>query len=499
MHLDVIARLRADLIAADFTTDAVAQRLGPLASAALHREQALPARRTLAGDDSALGVLLRLFTLGAVEERDLVARAVPGCGVEGLEILGLVEVIGDQVRALLDLRPYGDEGHDWWLISDLGELATGRPLSPGHVLGVGAASATLASWTWRTPVERVLDLGTGCGLQALHAATHASYLIATDVSARALEIAGLNAALNEQSWELRAGDLFVPVADERFDLIVSNPPFVITPRDAGLPTWEYRDGGRRGDALVAEVIEGCARALAPGGVAQMLGNWEIRAGQDWAEVVSGWLEPTGLDALVVQRDVQDVAAYAETWVRDGGHAPGTPAWEQMYAAWLDDFAARGVAEVGFGIITLHKPLTPRTPWRELLEVTGPVASPMGPDIGRQIAARTWLAERDDADLIDVAWTVAPDVTEERHTRPGDPDPAVIQVRQGGGLRHTVRLDTASAALLSVCDGEITAGQALTAIAVLLDRPAGEVRAGVLPILRELVAHGLLVRDGGPES
>ena len=36
---------------------------------------------------------------------------------------------------------------------------------------------------------------------------------------------------------------FAPVAEERFDYIVSNPPFVITPRRVGVPTYEYRDGG----------------------------------------------------------------------------------------------------------------------------------------------------------------------------------------------------------------------------------------------------------------
>jgi hypothetical protein len=68
----------------------------------------------------------------------------------------------------------------------------------------------------------------------------------------------------------------------------------------------------------------------------------------------------------------------------------------------------------------------------------------------------------------VAWRCADDVTEERHGRPGAQDPSVILLRQGGGLRRAVRLDTVGAALVSVCDGSLSAGAALTAIAALLE-------------------------------
>ena len=53
-------------------------------------------------------------------------------------------------------------------------------------------------------------------------------------------------------------------------------------------------------------------------------------------------------------------------------------------------------------------------------------------------------------MIDVAWTCAPDVHEERHTMPGASDPRVILLRQGGGLRRQVVLSTVTAAFASVC-------------------------------------------------
>src|SRR5699024_11015949 len=135
-------------------------------------------------------------------------------------------------RALVDLAPYSAEDDagsvDWWIASDLSELATGAPLSPEHVLGVGGASLTLARITPRSPVRRVLDLGCGGGIQALHASRHAEHVVATDLSERALAFAAFNAALNGIELELRHGSLLEPVAGESFDLVVSNPPFVIT-------------------------------------------------------------------------------------------------------------------------------------------------------------------------------------------------------------------------------------------------------------------------------
>ncbi|MFX7756163.1 hypothetical protein ABTJ91_20940, partial [Acinetobacter baumannii] len=78
---------------------------------------------------------------------------------------------------------------------------------------------------------------------------------------------------------------------ETFDRVASNPPFVITPRVAGVPAYEYRDGGLEGDALVASVIAGVGAHLEPGGVAQSLGNWEYRNGESGLDRVRGWVDP----------------------------------------------------------------------------------------------------------------------------------------------------------------------------------------------------------------
>ena len=488
---ELVDRLRGDLRDAGYTAERVGDVLGPLADAALHRGQPLPAALATAGSTDPVAVLLRTFVLGlAVPARSL-AAALPATGVDGAVALGLARADGDGVRGLCDLRPYGQDDHTWWVTSDLTGPATGAALSTDHVLGVGGASTTLASWTPRPRVRRALDLGTGCGVQSLHLAGHTSLRVATDLSARALGFARFNAALNDVELDLRQGSLWDPVAGEEFDLVVSNPPFVITPRRDDVPVYDYRDGGVAGDALVAGLVRDLPRHLAPGGIAQLLGNWELTAGEDWRDHLAGWLDGTGLDAWVVQREEQDVAEYAETWARDGGHRPGTPAFDRLYAAWLADFAERGVERVGFGIVTVQRPAQDRPTWRELEQVSTRTVGPMGPTVLAGIRARTWLALHSDEEVLSVPWSVADDVTEERIGRPGAPDPVVIRLRQGGGLRRVVPLDSLTAGVVGASDGDLTAAQLVQAVAVLTGTEPGVATAQVVPRLRELIAAGLL--------
>ncbi|MEO8850419.1 MAG: methyltransferase [Allobranchiibius sp.] len=487
-------RLRADLRAADFTTDAIEALIGDAAAAALHREQPLPAIRGSL-DGSVLATLVRFFALGLPVARVDLDLALPVCGADGLRELGIVMGEDHVLRAACDLRPYGDESHSWWLASDLSQVVTRSILPLDHVLGIGGASATLAGWTPRRPSARALDVGTGCGVQALHLLTHCDAVVATDISQRALDYARFNADLNDCEIDLRKGSLLDPVRGEMFDLVVSNPPFVITPRTSVMPQYEYRDGGMTGDRLVRALIEQLPSVLAPGGVAQLLANWEIPRGHDWREVLTGWVTKTGLDAWVVQRDVQDPAQYAELWASDGGHGRfegDHHSYDEMYAAWLDDFADRDVDRIGFGVITLQRPATPRTPFLDLTDVPGLVGTAMGSVIDAGLRARTAIAEVGDTYLLQGYWRAAADVTEERHSTPGAEDPSVILLRQGGGLRQAVRMDTALAAFVSVCDGELVAAAAIDAIAQLLEEDATELRTRLLPQIGALVADGLLI-------
>ena len=494
VHLESIDRLRSDLLSAGFSVDTLTRLWGDQADAALHRGQRVPAVRALAGPSgaTAAGVLARVFVLGMPVSAERLTAALPSLGIEGAIELGLISLAGDELRAALDLRPYSfvdaNGVGSWWILSDLGELTVGGALREDHVLGVGGASLTLSGLMVGTPVETALDIGTGCGIQALHAARHATRVVATDISARALEIAAVNAELNGiRNIEFRLGSLFDPVAGERFGQIVSNPPFVITPRAAGVPAYEYRDGGMVGDALVASVIDGLAEHLEPGGVAQLLGNWEYRVGADGLDRVGDWMASTGLDAWVVEREVQDAALYSETWIRDGGTRPG-PEFDRLYDTWLDDFEQRGVTAVGFGYFTLR---ATSGGLRRFERLASPLGGSLGLHIAESLAAWDWQSARTDEELGRERLELAPDVTEERHYWPGAADPTVMTLRQGGGFGRSLPLDTGLAALVGACDGELSVRAIIAAIAQLLEVDAAALSAELLPSIRELVTTGFL--------
>ncbi|MHC5795701.1 DUF7059 domain-containing protein [Lacisediminihabitans sp. FW035] len=494
MHPESIDRLRSDLLTARFSVDTLTRLWGEQADAALHRGQRVPATRALAGPagETPAGVLARAFVLGMPVSAEQLAGALPALGIDGAIELGLVSFEGDRLRAALDLRPYSFVDTtgvgSWWIVSDLGELTVGGALREDHVLGVGGASLTLSGLMVGTPVDAALDLGTGCGIQAMHAARHATRVVATDISARALGIAAFNAELNGiRNIEFRLGSLFDPVAGERFGQIVSNPPFVITPRTEGVPSYEYRDGGMVGDALVASVISGLGEHLEQGGIAQLLGNWEYRAGRDGLDRVGEWVDSTGLDAWVVEREVQDAALYSETWIRDGGTRSG-PEFDRLYEAWLDDFERRGVTAVGFGYLTIRS--TSRS-LRRLERVESAIVGGLGVHIAETLAASDWQSARTDEELGREQLVLAPDVTEERHYWPGAADPTVMTLRQGGGFGRSVALDTGLAALVGACDGDLSVRAIVAAIAQLLEVDEVALSADLLPSIRELVTTGFL--------
>jgi len=511
VDLALIERLRADLAGARYTVDALGALWGQDAEAALERGNRVPALRALGGDDSPLATLAALFVLGTPVHIGAAEAALSNLTLAGAQQLGLCELRDERVVALVDLRPYdfldAQGAGSWWIASDLGELATGRALRTDHVLGVGGASVTLSGLLIPDPVESALDLGTGCGIQAMHVSRWADRVVATDISERALSFARLNAALNGiTTIEFRAGSLFDPVVGERFDRIVSNPPFVITPRSTGVPEYEYRDGGMIGDSLVEAVVTGAHEHLTPGGIAQLLGNWEYRAdppgvGTDGLQRAAAWADVAGLDAWIIERERQDPARYAETWIRDGGTRVGTEEFERLCGAWLDDFAARGVTGVGFGYLVLRRPATasaPRLRRVERLEAPlGRGTAGLGSHLGSALTAADWQAARSDDEVLAARLVVAGDVTEERSHWPGEPDPTILVLRQGGGFRRELRVGTELAAIVGACDGELTLGTIVAAVAELLESDLPELRRATVAEVRELLVDGiLLVGSGG---
>ncbi|MFF2822159.1 methyltransferase [Arthrobacter koreensis] len=532
-NLPLLADLAADLTDAGYTVDGVAAFLGKEASAALSRDQLVPAMlacRAAAdgGTPEPVAAAVALWLVGSSVPAQQVRDAFPRTGAEGLLELGLAEKDApDMLRARVDLRPYefdaatsesGPEdsreapeqagGTHLWVASDLGAHQRPGVLPHGHVLGIGQASLSLAQLSITTPVDRALDLGTGCGIQVFHLLGHARHVTATDISERALGFTRFNLVLNapalgldpehpEQRVDLRLGSMLEPVAGERFDQVVSNPPFVITPRVSGEDEegrFTYRDGGLPGDQIVSGLFRNLESVLAPGGIAQMLGNWEIQGDADekdaWSERLRSWL-PEGMDAWVIQREVLSPAEYAEMWLRDAAENRDRNEYAASYAAYLADFAARGTTGIGFGSVWMRRRKNPQAaPLRRFEDITHPLESPLAPHLAAAVGRFDWVQAHPDLGAEHLV--VADDVTEERHARPGAEHPGVILLRQGAGLRRTNLMSTELTGFVSACDGDLPAGAIIAALGSLLGRDDPEFAAGLEDEVRNLVLDGFLL-------
>ena len=230
--------------------------------------------------------------------------ALPGL-VDALCRRGLLERSGGEVAARLDCRPTPPTTRDLWVVSDLTPGLDGARTgsAPTTSSASAPASTSLAQLTIRAAGRSARS--TSAPAAASRRCTSprtAARVVATDVNQRALWVTRLNAALNGVADGSRCATARSSSRSpaRRFDLIATNPPFVISPGDrrpAGLPRLRpARRPGRRGHRPRR------AGHLNPGGWCQVLANWVIARDVPWDERLAGWLDDD-CDALVVQREV----------------------------------------------------------------------------------------------------------------------------------------------------------------------------------------------------
>lgn len=486
------ARLREVFLDVGFTADGLLALLGASAYAALGRGEPVPARRALEGRHGTDVELVRLFVLGDAVPLAEAQRHLP---LADLEAVGLITGASD-VRAAVDVRPYGESDTDWYVVSDHGPDSAGHDtgeVAVDHVLGVGGASLTLARLTPRDPVGRALDLGTGCGVQALHLGRHAGSVVATDRNRRALRLAAATAALSGQEWDLREGSLLEPVAGEAFDLVVSNPPFVISPGHR----YTYRDAGLPADDLGRVLLQQLPARLEDGGTAVVLANWLHVRGADWRERVAGWVEGSGCDAWVAQREVQDPAEYVGLWLRDAGGTDDAAEHDRRYAEWLDELGDMGAEGVGFGWVVLHKGGTYGASGPRIEDVASSPRQPRGDEVAALVAARAGWATYDAFALIGSTPRRAPRlrvVEEDRADALGRLEAMPPRIGLVDGWRPEVLLDAVGAHLVRSFDGATTLAQAVDSAAAVYDLDPDDVLPAALVAVRALVEDALLTLD-----
>ena len=221
------------------------------------------------GEDDAFATLARVFLLGAdvpAARLDEVAAPVAGRAARGARArLGRRRA---RARAGSGCVPHGD-----YVVASDAAPDAGGDLPYDHVPGIQSPSVTLAKLAVRRPCARALDLGTGCGIQALLAARHAERVVATDVNPRALGFAAFNAALNGDRHDrppprrrLRAGRGRALRPDRREPAV----------RDlARRRRTRTATAACPADELCRRVVGGAAAHLDEGGFAHVLVSWAL--------------------------------------------------------------------------------------------------------------------------------------------------------------------------------------------------------------------------------
>ena len=464
-------RVRDALHRAGWSADALDELLGVTARTHLDRDELAPVLRRTA-DGSPLATLARLLVVGVAVEPGA-ARAA-GIPASWLRPDGTAAARLQQVR-------HG--GIEVVVPHDAGRAATG--VHPDQVLGVGAASLTLAAATPRRTVGRALDLGTGCGIQALLAEDHCGEVVATDRNPRAVAFTRLAAVLNDVTLDARQGDLLEPVAAESFDLVVSNPPFVVSPG----ARYTYHDAGLDGDEVCRRLVRELPPVLAPGGIATLLVNWLHVDGESGDDRVRSWFDGTGCDGWVVQRELAAPEDYVTAWLRDTDEGAR---FDELYDEWVGWFADRRVEAVAFGVLALRK--TSNLASVVLDDVAQQVAPTWGEEVLDHFARRDALA----TDLHDIAWQLRDDVRLHQ-VASRDEDGWLVEssrLQQSTGLRWSGGTDEHGAALLAACDGTMPLRTLFTLLAAGAGIAESEAVEQGLPVVRRLVEQGFLVLPRG---
>lgn len=485
-QLDVIAELGHVLERIGYTGEAIRSRLGDDAYQGRTWDVPVHVRRLQAG--TPLETAIKLLFLGLPVQRAEVDRAFAPLTGNELQRLGLVEAGDTPLVSTVRLVPhaelllagnrYPDEG------------TGGTPAD--YVATVTAPSAILATLTARDIMRTALDVGTGSGVQALWAARHCERVVAVDINPRALNLAAFNARLNGvANIEFRQGSLFEPVAGERFDLIVSNAPYVISPDTR----YAFRDGGLASDAFCERLVKDSVAHLEEGGFAELLISW-ILVDEEWPSRPKAWVDGRGCDCWLLLGAQRDPLTYAALWNEE---LKNDSKWYadtlDRWVAYLGDLGAEAILE-GAAILR-RRAAGPN--WFRADRIPPGRPEPASEHVQRVFRSQSYLSGlSDDAALLDETLCLVERVRieQELHCRDGGyvVDSMTLLLDEGLGFR--AGLDQRTAAIVPLLDGSRPLQQSIDAAAEALALDPEERKLftrGALGVVREMLELGFLIR------
>jgi len=431
-------------------------------------------------DDSseitAANVLIRLFLLGAPVDKASVGEFIPAPILAFCEQHQLIETVAASVCARIVIIPVAD-----LLFASDAFRILGTDQAAEFVLPASTHSANfLRLLTMREAVESTLDLGCGCGIHALFAARHSATVVATDISANAVWYTNFNAMLNNISnIECLQGSLFEPVAERHFDLIVTNPPFVISPSES----FVYRDNPMELDSFCAVLVGAAPHHLHRGGHLQMLCEWVEVEGQSWQDRVSGWVR--NCDAWILHTAPLSPETYVQQRSKD---IAGDDVESGSPDAWLAYFEKHSVRAVHPGMLTLRRRNEPN--WLHVQNLAADIVSEAGDLIAGGIAAVDFLEACDDESLLLATLGLSENLAAEQLQT--DAKSGGVYLKMNNALAADAEIDGPVAAFINLFDGGRTVQQCVAEFGATTDADMSALTADLLKIIRMFVSRGFLV-------
>ena len=485
-------RARDILVKAGYTDRGLATKLGRrhiLSVGAVDRPPWLRLTRQLCPPDT----LIRLFLMGESVPLEAAERAVAPMALDRWIEAGLIAIEpgDDRVIPGVKLLPIGG----LILASDKPQRWT-HDARPDFVMATGITTMELAHAMLRNPSKRILDVGTGCGVLGLLSASHGQEIVATDTNARALDFVAFNTRLNGISnVRCRLGSLFEPVAsDERFDLIISNPPFVISPTKR----FEFRDAGMRGDEFCKRLIREIPSYLTPGGFCQLKCNIAHRRGEDWKKSLQGWFQGLGCDVVVWLERVEDASEYAMTWIV-GTESHDLDKVPDIYQQWMDYYDEEKIEAVSYLLVTMRYNDSSRN-WTHIADVPRKITAPCGEELLKTFAFHDTCGRlRSDAGLLDAYPRLAKDIHIQQEHTMGDESLQAVGTRlcKTGGSQYTLQVEPYMGSLAARFNGLRSVRDVLSEMARVFGQRVESVQDQGLAIVRSFLDLGILEPDHDP--
>jgi len=436
-----------------------------------------------------INALLRWFWIGVPQERAQIVSVVSNEFLSLLTESGLLQAEGEHLKPAAMLLPVDD------LFVAADHPSAIERQESDLVLWPNPTSKFLSRFAVRRHSRATLDLGTGSGILSLVASRFSDTVVATDLNARAIAFAEFNAGLNDiENIETASGDCFSPVKGRKFDLILSNPPFFITPQ----ADYMFCDNTMELDGLCRRLIKEAPEHLNEEGYMQMLCEWAQIKGEPWEERVAEWIKGTGCDGWVMKGITQDPEEYAQHRIRET--SPDTSRDAENYSEYMKYYRRRGVEAIHDGLIVLR-----RRDGQNFVRIEEVPPTPTGnlSDLVLSTFAAHDLVRNNSTDekLLEIHPALAPHVRLDQRCVPvnGHWKAESLVLRLTSGFSFHMDVQPLVADFLVSCDGSRTAREVIEELAKKANVELDRVSTECLNMIRKLIERGFMIASESPVS